>query len=380
MPSFRDSYAKTFRCLALVALGACGQSADEPAASDTAEETARAESAGPVLCNDAGTDAGPGTDAQVPPSSAATIVPDPSWTCELPQGIPSPEGGELIFEGTLETSGVLNVGKSQYGTRTVYPLTRGSFTGPRVSGTVVNGGIDNALSLPSGAVELESRALLRTRDNVNIYVRSCGVADGSAVRIVPFFEAPANSAYAWLNQGGFVGTRTVEDGKIKLRIVKPVARPGAPTVRVPADATLPQQPWNCPGAQGPRGSTVALRANVGIGGSFAVGATGKGSRNIIPITGGTVTGTNVQGTVLPGGADYQLSQPGQALREMQIEARYVFKTSDGQLINVRNCGIAGGTGVLFETAPDGKYGFLTRGNYQGTIGIGLGSVNITVYE
>jgi hypothetical protein len=62
---------------------------------------------------------------------------------------------------------------------------------------------------------------------------------------------------------------------------------------------------------------------VTIAAPIEVGHTPAGLRRMIPITGGTVTGPQLNGRVLPGGADFQLilSQGTQA----HLDARYVLE-------------------------------------------------------
>ena len=80
----------------------------------------------------------------------------------------------------------------------------------------------------------------------------------------------------------------------------------------PADAE--NQTWECVKISGSQGAQV-FTENVTLGGSISIGATKRGSRNIIPITGGTTTG-RVEGKILPGGADYQLGG---------LDARYTLE-------------------------------------------------------
>jgi hypothetical protein len=105
-----------------------------------------------------------------------------------------------------------------------------------------------------------------------------------------------------------------------------------------------------------------------------VGATKKGNRNIIPITGGTVSG-KITGKVLPGGADYQnLANPA------TIDARYLWQTSDGEVIIVRNGGSFGLLAPSFEARVDGKYAWLNSGLYlSSNPGMGTGGVALTFY-
>ena len=76
---------------------------------------------------------------------------------------------------------------------------------------------------------------------------------------------------------------------------------------------------------------------VTVDGAYAVGDTSHGNRFIIPITGGTFEGPNLKGTVIPGGADYQLVDTIKGRTE--LEAIYSIRTDDGVNIHVRNTGI-----------------------------------------
>jgi len=91
-------------------------------------------------------------------------------------------------------------------------------------------------------------------------------------------------------------------------------------------------------------------ANVTIGALLNFGKSKYGERRIIPITGGTFKGPNIEGVVLPGGADWQLTRPD---GDVELYARYTLKTSDGILIQVQNR-------VLMHISKDGKTGPYVR--------------------
>ena len=78
------------------------------------------------------------------------------------------------------------------------------------------------------------------------------------------------------------------------------------------------------------------QVDVAVGPPQMVGAGPTGERRIIPILGGTLAGTRLSGTILPGGADYQLIR-GDGVAE--IEARYTIALSDGALVYVVNRGL-----------------------------------------
>ncbi|HWF91002.1 MAG TPA: DUF3237 domain-containing protein [Terriglobales bacterium] len=102
----------------------------------------------------------------------------------------------------------------------------------------------------------------------------------------------------------------------------------------------------------------ALRAvhifdeKVTIGDLLNIGKSKYGERRLIPITGGTFEGPKIQGVVVPGGADWQLTRPD---GDTELNARYTLKTSDGFLIQVKNR-------VLLHAAKnkDDKGGFYAR--------------------
>src|ERR1700759_2376256 len=66
------------------------------------------------------------------------------------------------------------------------------------------------------------------------------------------------------------------------------------------------------------------------------GDIGSGIRRIIPITGGEVKGDDVNGKVLPFGADFQIIRPNELI---ELEARYAFETDDGAVVYVENRGM-----------------------------------------
>src|SRR5690606_38904386 len=74
-------------------------------------------------------------------------------------------------------------------------------------------------------------------------------------------------------------------------------------------------------------------AKVTIENAINLGDTKYGSRHIIPITGGTFEGSKISGEVLPYGADWQLVRPD---GDVEFNARYLLKTSDGHVIQVIN--------------------------------------------
>ncbi|HUN87598.1 MAG TPA: DUF3237 domain-containing protein, partial [Terriglobales bacterium] len=118
---------------------------------------------------------------------------------------------------------------------------------------------------------------------------------------------------------------------------------------------------------------------VTIGEMLNIGKSKYGQRRLIPITGGTFKGPNIEGVVVPGGADWQLTRPD---GDTELNARYTLKTSDGFLIQVINRVLlhapknrddkAGpyARSVLDSEAPsDSPYDWLNHSIFLGTLTI-----------
>ncbi len=326
-------------------------------------------------------DAGSSRDAAATSESEATIVPDRSWACGMADGIPPPTKGTLAFRMALQLGDTHEVGVTPYGHRRVLDVKGGTITGDRFTGTVLAGGFDFELTLSNGVVEDEQIHMLKATDGTIIYLRTCGVALDSAsqVRVVPDFEVDSKKSLAWLNTGKFVATRTVDAAGAKLELdvydVSNVAV-GEPRVQVSKPAGVPSQPWDCSKATGGKGTSV-FSENVTLGSSLSVGTSDRGTRNVIPITGGTISG-KLTGKIVPGGGDYQITPPGGT---NSLDAKYVLAPNDGEFVVVRNCGPTGALVPLFETRADGPYSFLNANTYVSSDpAFASGGVNITFYE
>ena len=114
-------------------------------------------------------------------------------------------------------------------------------------------------------------------------------------------------------------------------------------------------------------------ANVTIGEMIDFGKSKYGERRIIPITGGTFKGPDIEGEVLPGGADWQLTRPD---GDVELYARYTLKTSDGVLIQVQNRALIhmdDKTGpyirsvIDFEAPSESPYDWINHAIFLGTL-------------
>ena len=82
--------------------------------------------------------------------------------------------------------------------------------------------------------------------------------------------------------------------------------------------------------------TLAMELRVKVGAPIEIGAVPRGRRRIIPIEGGTFEGPNLRGTVLSGGADWQIVR---ADGLAELDTRYTLRTDSGDLIFIQNAGI-----------------------------------------
>ncbi|MDE2595728.1 MAG: DUF3237 family protein [Sphingomonadales bacterium] len=100
-----------------------------------------------------------------------------------------------------------------------------------------------------------------------------------------------------------------------------------------------------------------------------------GKARMIPIIGGSVSGPNLQGEVIPGGADWSIMRDNGVAT---VDARYAIRASDGTIIQIDN-GVTdhmapreGRGDVMAITrprfiAPEGPHEWLNHGVYVGTL-------------
>lgn len=114
-----------------------------------------------------------------------------------------------------------------------------------------------------------------------------------------------------------------------------------------------------------------FEATARVDAPLVIGQTSVGLRRVIPILGGTVVGPRLQGTILPGGADWQYVRPDGVL---DLEARYTIRTTDGVLVSVTNRGLRHGPPEIIdrvmrgEPVPPGSYYFRTVARFEAPAG------------
>jgi Protein of unknown function (DUF3237) len=98
--------------------------------------------------------------------------------------------------------------------------------------------------------------------------------------------------------------------------------------------------------------TLVYRLEATLGEPLDLGAVAQGHRRIVPQTGGTFTGPEINGKLLPGAsADWQILLPdGTALADI----RYTLETDDGELLYVQSRGVRHGSPEVLARIADGE--------------------------
>lgn len=114
-------------------------------------------------------------------------------------------------------------------------------------------------------------------------------------------------------------------------------------------------------------------AKVSIAETIVLGESKRGTRRVVPITGGTFEGSKIKGIVMPGGEDWQNVRPD---GDTELYARYLLKTDDGVIIQVINqvlIHIEEGqqpyvrSVIDLEAPNDSKYDYLNHAIFLGTL-------------
>lgn len=139
------------------------------------------------------------------------------------QTSPTPPQLEYVCSLKVSIADALVVGETPHGTRRIIPITGGTFEGPNLKGTIINGGADWQVVRKDGVAELSALYTLKTEDGTLIYVKNTGmrvatpevaqrIAKGEKVspteyyfRAIPVFETPPGK-YEWLTKSIFVST------------------------------------------------------------------------------------------------------------------------------------------------------------------------------
>ena len=98
--------------------------------------------------------------------------------------------------------------------------------------------------------------------------------------------------------------------------------------------------------------TKILRLEASVGAALDVGNVPQGRRRIIPLTGGSFAGPELNGSLLPGAsADWQIVLPdGTTLGDV----RYTLRTDQGDLLYVRSQGVRHGSAEVLGRLGRGE--------------------------
>ena len=98
--------------------------------------------------------------------------------------------------------------------------------------------------------------------------------------------------------------------------------------------------------------TPVYRLEATVGEALELGEMAEGRRRIVPLTGGTFTGPELNGKLLPGSsADWQLVLPdGTTLGDI----RYTLQTNDGALLYVQSRGVRHGSPEVLARLARGE--------------------------
>ena len=118
---------------------------------------------------------------------------------------------QFAFELLLDVAPQHDAGHTR-----IAPVTGGTFSGPRRSGAVHNGGAD-WITQVSGHSSLDVRITLETDDGAIIYMTYKGMVvpsdSGLYWRVTPSFTT-SSEEYDWLNHRVFVGKSKQVEGKV----------------------------------------------------------------------------------------------------------------------------------------------------------------------
>lgn len=162
--------------------------------------------------------------------------------------------------------------------------------------------------------------------------------------------------------------------------------PGNPPDDAVGATIIPDSTWECGmpgGIPDPTTGELLFTANLPVEAPLEVGQTPYGERTVIPVGGTNLmdTGNGINGEILPGSLDFDLTLPSGA---REYESRYTIETSDGELIYMRNCGVADGERVRFvadfEAPNNSNYTWLHQGRYMGVREESGNGIRLSVYR
>lgn len=129
----------------------------------------------------------------------------------------------------------LEVGDTPLGARRMIPILSGRVSGPRLSGRLLEGGVDYQLIRTDGLAEIHARYIIETDSGARVYVENTGMRHGPPeamarlrrgepvdpaiiyFRTVPRFETAAPE-FGWLQRSIFICAGARFPQAVELRI------------------------------------------------------------------------------------------------------------------------------------------------------------------
>ena len=204
--------------------------------------------------------------------------------------------------------------------------------------------VDFALTVPEGASESEvtqresaeaAAAANLVREGHLARVWTARAAPGERARAVGLYRADSREQL-----DGLLGALPLS-GWMQITVTPLEPHPNDPTSTRAEMFQLPD----------PR-LTAVYRLDATVGEPLELGDLGQGHRRIVPLTGGTFTGPQISGTLVPGAsADWQTVLPdGTALGEI----RYTLQTHRGDLLYVQARGVRHGPAEVLARLGRGE--------------------------
>ncbi|KAL2071501.1 hypothetical protein VTL71DRAFT_12736 [Oculimacula yallundae] len=130
-----------------------------------------------------------------------------------------PKAPKLTFlyssNATLGPS--IDYGKGPLGTRVAIPIIGGTFSGPKLKGTIINLGADWGLTDSFGVFNPDTRYGLKTSDGANIFIQTSGPAKSDGIHLRLLFET-GHANYTWLNHIVAVGLLKAFNGYVLIDV------------------------------------------------------------------------------------------------------------------------------------------------------------------
>ncbi|KAK8015346.1 hypothetical protein PG990_008642 [Apiospora arundinis] len=111
----------------------------------------------------------------------------------------------FLYSMNCTVDQAVNIGASPLYNRTAYPITGGTFTGPRLNGTIANLGADWGVNDRHGIWHPDTRYQLTTHDGAGIYIRTEGPTQPDELIHLRIMFETGHPDYYWLNYVVAVG-------------------------------------------------------------------------------------------------------------------------------------------------------------------------------